>query len=289
MNQYEFSCGCKFDILNEDPLHLDIDFDNINMDCPRTWDTLALGKTKGVFQLEEWLGRNWCRKIKPNNLEHLGALGALLRPGCTKAKDEKGISTTEHYSLRKNGQEKVISFHPAIEHILAPTYGVMVYQEQAMQIAQTVAGFNLIQADTLRKAIGKKKADVMSEVKTMFIEGCKKVGILTEKEAEDLFGLIRESQKYSFNKCLSPNTIVETEFGFKTLDDVKIGDKVNSPSGFVEVVDKIEQGIQEIYEVVLSNGNKIECTLEHKFLCDDGVVRPLFEIAQQNFSIVCEE
>lgn len=111
-----------------------------------------------------------------------------------------GKSVTDHYIDRKNGLEPVTYFHEALEGILGTTYGEMIYQEQAMKIAQEFAGFTLEQADSLRKAIGKKLAALMAEVKIEFLAGCAKVGILTVEQAEELFGWIEKSQRYSFNK-----------------------------------------------------------------------------------------
>ncbi len=205
MPTYRFPCGCEWPILEGDtpeglmPL-LDFNVEEAPEDCPATWALLGRGLTKGVFQLESPLGRQWTKKLKPESGEHLGALGAILRPGCLQNADDEGVSTTQHYCRRKNNEEPVKYFHPALEPILNSTYGVMVYQEQAMAVAQVVAGFSLQDADVLRKAIGKKLPEVMAECKVKFIEGCKKVGILNEEEAASVFAGIQESQRYSFNK-----------------------------------------------------------------------------------------
>jgi DNA polymerase III alpha subunit len=114
-----------------------------------------------------------------------------------------GKSMTQHFIDRKHGREEVTYLHPALEEILKPTYGVLVYQEQSMRIAQKIAGFNLQEADVLRKAIGKKKADLMNEVKKSFIEGAQRVGIVTKEEAEEIFGWIEKSSRYAFNKSHS--------------------------------------------------------------------------------------
>lgn len=180
------------------PINLDIN--NISLECPLVWKMLGRGQTKGVFQLESSLGKQWTKKLKPTCIEHLAALGALLRPGCLRATDEKGISMTEHYCLRKNNLEEVDCYHPALEPILSKTYGVLTYQEQAMAIAQAVAGFNLQEADVLRKAIGKKLPEEMAKCKRMFLEGAEKVKILTKEQAEEVFSWIEKSQRYSFNK-----------------------------------------------------------------------------------------
>jgi DNA polymerase III alpha subunit len=167
-----------------------------------TWKLFAEGKTKGVFQLESNLGKSWAKKLAPNSIEELSALIAIIRPGTLKAYVD-GKSMTQHFVDRKHGKEEVVYLHPALEEILKPTYGVLVYQEQSMRIAQKIAGFNLQEADELRKAIGKKKADLMAKVKKKFISGAKKVGTVSKEDAEAIFGWIEKSSRYAFNKSHS--------------------------------------------------------------------------------------
>lgn len=173
-----------------------------DFDDKATWQLFAEGKTKGVFQLESNLGKSWSKKLAPSNIEELSALIAIIRPGCLKAFVD-GKSMTQHFIDRKHGREEVTYLHESLEEILLPTYGVLVYQEQSMRIAQKIAGFNLEEADELRKAIGKKKADLMAKVKTKFIKGAKKVGMVNKEEAEQIFGWIEASSRYAFNKSHS--------------------------------------------------------------------------------------
>ncbi len=168
----------------------------------KTWRLFAEGKTKGIFQLESNLGKSWSKKLSPNNIEELSALIAIIRPGCLKAFVD-GKSMTQHFIDRKHGREEVTYLHESLEEILLPTYGVLVYQEQSMRIAQKIAGFNLEEADELRKAIGKKKADLMAQVKKKFIAGAKKTKIVNKEEAEEIFGWIQASARYAFNKSHS--------------------------------------------------------------------------------------
>jgi DNA polymerase-3 subunit alpha len=142
------------------------------------------------------------KKLKPSNIEQLSALIAILRPGCLEAMRD-GKSVSNHYIDKKNGAESVDYFHPVLEPILKSTYGEMIYQEQAMEIAKVVAGFNLQEADMLRKAIGKKKPEEMAKVKEKFIEGTSSLKIVTREEADQIFGWIEKSQRYSFNKSHS--------------------------------------------------------------------------------------
>jgi DNA polymerase-3 subunit alpha len=164
-----------------------------------TWDLISDGNTKGVFQLDSQLGQSSAEKLKPHNIEELAALSAIIRPGCSESILD-GKSLTQHFIDRKNKKDPVDYFHPVLEPILRSTYGILVYQEQALFIARDVAGFNLQEADTLRKAIGKKKPEEMAKVKTMFLTKAKEVGVVTEQEAEEIFGWIEKSQRYSFNK-----------------------------------------------------------------------------------------
>ena len=153
----------------EEVLKLMIDYND-----EKAWDLFEEGRTKGIFQLESNLGRSWSKKVKPKNLEDLAALISILRPGCLKAITD-GKSMSQHYVDRKHKVEEVTYLHDSLKDILEPTYGVLIYQEQCMRIAQKIAGFNLQEADVLRKAIGKKKADLMAKVRKDFIQGCKKL------------------------------------------------------------------------------------------------------------------
>jgi DNA polymerase III alpha subunit len=167
-----------------------------------TWKLFAEGKTKGIFQLESNLGKSWSKKVAPTNIEELSALIAIIRPGTLKSMLD-GKSMTQHYVDRKHGREEVTYLHPVLEDVLKPTYGVLVYQEQSMRIAEKIAGFNLQEADVLRKAIGKKKADLMNEVKKSFIAGAERLGTVSKDEAEQIFGWIEKSSRYAFNKSHS--------------------------------------------------------------------------------------
>jgi DNA polymerase-3 subunit alpha len=202
---YEFECGCKIkqigtDIKPEDGLPpLEVDFYNIDYNCPKVWQLFEDGKTKGVFQLDKGLGPHWSKQTKPRDVEEIAALTSILRPGCLKSIVD-GKSVTQRYADRKAGLEPVKYIHESIEEVLRPTYGNLVFQEQSIHIAKIVAGFSLQQADTLRKAIGKKEADTMAKVRKEFIEGCTKTGIVDDKIAVDIFDNIEKSNRYAFNK-----------------------------------------------------------------------------------------
>jgi len=202
MTVLKFNCGCCFDAVEKDG-KTSVDFDpvtqDIPLDCQKTWGLISEGNTKGCFQLESRLGRTMSKKLKPENIEQLSALISILRPGCLQAYRD-GKSVSNHYIDRKNGFESVDYYHPTLEPSLKTTYGEMIYQEQAMQIAKEVAGFDLQEADNLRKAIGKKKPEEMAKLKKKFIKGAAKLKLVTKEQAEEIFGWIEKSQRYSFNK-----------------------------------------------------------------------------------------
>jgi DNA polymerase III alpha subunit len=192
-------CGCSLDTDEKGRIIFDPRISELRLDCDKTWETICEGNTKGVFQLESQLGRSLSKQAKPRNIEELSDLIAIMRPGCLEA-IIRGKSLTMHYIDRKHGQDAVSYLHASLEPILKSTYGILVYQEQAILIATEIAGFNLQEADTLRKAIGKKKADVMATVKKTFLEKTSEKGVVNTQQAEEIFSWIEKSQRYSFNK-----------------------------------------------------------------------------------------
>lgn len=166
----------------------------IPLDCPAVWRLISSGHTVGVFQLEKNLGQDWAKKVKPDSLEELAALTALLRPGPLEA------GMMQDYVDIKFGRKKISYLHPSLKPILEPTWGCLVYQEQAIKIATDVAGLSPESADELRKAIGKKKPELMAKVKAKFVKGAQKYGGIALGIAEEIFGWIEKCQRYSFNK-----------------------------------------------------------------------------------------
>ncbi len=181
MPKWSFDCGCCFDIIgssgNKHKLVFSPKIESINLSCSKTWELISSGNTKGCFQLESRLGQMMAKKLKPENIEQLSGLISILRPGCLEAIRD-GKSVTNHYIDKKNGLESINYFHESLERSLSTTYGEMIYQEQAMSIAKDLAGFDLQEADSLRKAIGKKKPEEMAKVKQKLLDGAKKLGIV---------------------------------------------------------------------------------------------------------------
>jgi DNA polymerase-3 subunit alpha len=200
-------CGCEFKILNPNINKktglpsIDIDYYNLRLDCPIAWECFK-NTTKGVFQLETQLGHTWSKKLGPEDIEDLAALTAILRPGVLKAQ-LNGKSLTQHFVDRANLKETADEIDSSITDVLSPTQQILVYQEQTLQIAKTIAGFDLKQADILRRAIGKKIPELMTKVETEFIDGVKKVGIVSEEKGKEIWDMIRKSERYSFNKSHS--------------------------------------------------------------------------------------
>jgi DNA polymerase III alpha subunit len=206
---YEMPCGCKFKVIGLPNLPksrrpaIDLDLDNIPLNCKPTWELFARGMTKGIFQLEKSLGVKWSKELKPENIEHVAALTGILRPGCANAKDENGISITEHYCLRKNGLEKIESYHPVYDKVLEKTYNLCIYQESMMRLARELATFDLVEADDLRSSASKKNAAKMSKMKKLFILKATEAKIITEEQAKEIFSLIEKSARYLFPRIHS--------------------------------------------------------------------------------------
>ncbi len=165
--------------------------DDIDYEDPKVFDLLSSGNTVGLFQLESSGMRDALTNMKPNHLEDIIAIVALYRPG--------PMSNIPIYNDCKNGKQKPDYLHPLLEEILKPTHGVIIYQEQVMQIAQKLSGFTAGEADILRRAMGKKKRSELEKQKQRFIEGAVKNGI-NKETAAGIFLKIEPFAEYGFNK-----------------------------------------------------------------------------------------
>lgn len=170
---------------------IDIDFNQIPMHDEKTFSILQEGDTSGIFQLESEGMRQALREIKPTHFLDIVAVNALYRPG--------PMDFIPIYARRKHGVEQVVMPHPALEPILHETYGVIVYQEQIMRIANVLAGFTIGEADLLRRAVSKKKRDVLEQQRAHFIAGAKKQGY-AEQIADEVYALIVRFADYGFPK-----------------------------------------------------------------------------------------
>ncbi len=170
----------------------EIDLSHLPLDDQKTYELFQRGDTTGVFQLESAGMKRYLRELKPTVFDDIIAMVALYRPG--------PMQFIDSFIKRKHGQEKITYLHPGMENSLKNTYGILVYQEQFMQISKEWCGFTGGQADTLRKAVGKKKIDLMRKVKVEFVEGAIKVGGATEEQAETFWAQLEEFANYCFNK-----------------------------------------------------------------------------------------
>jgi DNA polymerase-3 subunit alpha len=187
-----------YDTLKEIKRYRDIDVNikTIPIDDVKTYDMLSQAEAIGIFQLESSGMRDILRKLKPDRFEDLIAILALYRPGPI------GSGMVDDFIKRKSGAVTFKYDHPLLEPILADTYGIMVYQEQIMKIVSSLAKFSLAQADSLRRAISKKKPEIIELQKKLFVEGCVKNNI-TAKLADKIFELIMHFAGYGFNKSHS--------------------------------------------------------------------------------------
>jgi len=170
---------------------IDLDIDKIPLDDPASFDLLGSGKTVGVFQLESVGMQNVLSQLKPDLFEDIIAVVALYRPG--------PMDNIPRYIACKHGEEKPDYLHPLLEGILTETYGVIIYQEQVMQIAQILADYSLGEADLLRRAMGKKIAAEMDKQRARFQEGADKKGV-DSKQAAGIFDQVAKFAGYGFNK-----------------------------------------------------------------------------------------
>jgi len=182
-------------ILENNP-DVQIDIDNIGLEDPDVYSVFARGETIGIFQFESPGMREYLRKLKPEKFVDLTVMNALYRPGPL----DSGM--IDIYIDRKHGRQKVEFPHPILEKILGDTYGVIVFQEHVLKIANNLAGYSLGKADLLRKAMGKKDAALMAAQKEEFLEGTDAKGI-DRKISEEVFHQIETFARYGFNKAHS--------------------------------------------------------------------------------------
>lgn len=175
---------------------IEIDLERLPLDDPKTYAMLCSGNTTGVFQLESSGMTEMTMRLKPNCFDDIVAILSLFRPGPLDA------GMVDRYIERKHGREPVTYAHPLMKRILADTYGIIVYQEQIMQLARELAGYSLGQADLLRRAMGKKNPEEMAKQRDMFIFGAIKKGI-EKKLADSIFDQMETFARYGFNRSHS--------------------------------------------------------------------------------------
>ena len=215
-----------------------IDLDALPLDDPATYKLLASGELAGVFQLESSGMRQIVKDLKPSGLEDISSVLALYRPGPLDAK------LIPKFIDRKHGREKIDYAHEILKPILEETYGIMVYQEQIMKIAQDLAGYSLGEADLLRRAMGKKKIKEMEKHREIFIEGAAK-NAFPRKNANDLFEQMVKFAEYCFNKSHS------TAYGFVTFQTAYL--KANYPVEYMAALLTAISGDQDKVQMYIAS------------------------------------
>lgn len=170
----------------------EINMNKLPLDDPKVFELFQRGDTTGVFQFESAGMKRYLKDLKPTKFDDLIAMNALYRPG--------PMQFIESFIKRRHGEEEITYLHPGLENSLKSTYGILIYQEQFMQASKEWCGFTGGQADTLRKAVGKKKVKLMEQVKPQFIEGAVKIGGATEEVANKFWDQLLDFANYCFNK-----------------------------------------------------------------------------------------
>lgn len=171
--------------------NMDLTTAKIPLDDLKTYELFSAGSTIGIFQFSKSKMREYLSKLKPKNINDLAAMNALYRPGPMKLIPD--------FIDKRHGKKPITYLHPVLENSLKETYGIIVYQEQVMEIAREFAGFSMAEADNMRKAMGKKDKEIMKDVKTKFVKGALEKK-MNKKIAEELFKLMEDFADYGFNK-----------------------------------------------------------------------------------------
>jgi DNA polymerase III subunit alpha len=262
---------------------LALDVDKLPMDDPKTFGLLAKGELEGIFQLESSGMRQVVKDLKPSNLEDISSILALYRPGPLDA------GLIPKFINRKHGREQIDYPHELVEPILTETYGIMVYQEQIMKIAQDMAGYSLGQADLLRRAMGKKKIKEMEKHREIFIEGAAEKGV-NKQVSEALFEQMVLFAEY----CLSGETPVLTEeYGWLSLEQIVqqqidchvFSQDANGHLYTQPVAQWHHRGHQELFEYQLEDGSVIRATPDHRFMVASGEMVAIEQIFAEGRSL----
>ncbi len=241
----------------------EFEIDGIPYDDPKTYDMLATGETEGVFQVESGGMTDLVVKLKPRTFKELIPIVALYRPG------PLGSGMVEDYINRKNGLTKIEYLLPELEQLTAETLGVIVYQDQVLQIANRLAGYSLGEADLLRRAMGKKKPEEMAKQAERFVSGAVERGI-DKKKAEEVFSLMAEFAGYGFAKSHS------TAYALITYQTAYL--KANHPREYLAALLTTESG----------NHDKLSRYIAHAQQLGIEILPPSVNESERDFTVVAE-
>lgn len=250
--------------LIRDEYGVDIDIEDIPLDDETTFELFQRADTVAIFQFESSGMREWLRKLKPTSLDDLIAMNALYRPG--------PMDLIPNYIDRKHGREEVEFPHPMLEPVLRPTYGIPVYQEQVMEMAQVMGGYSLGGADLLRRAMGKKKQSEMDKQRTIFVNGAVERGV-EEETAHEVFDMMAKFAGYGFNKSHSAAySVVAYQTAYL---------KAHYPAAFMAAAMTNEMGDTKKLSVVLEEARQMGIEVlppsingsQKNFAVDDGKIR----------------
>jgi len=273
-----------------------ISIDEIPLDDPATYKMISKGDNLGVFQLESSLSP-LCMKIKPTDVGTIAAINALGRPSCPPEQRKA-------YIQRRFGVEKVRYTHPSLENALKDSYGISLYEESMMSIARDCAGWDLNEADNLRKLTKLKGKDPELALKTEanFIKGCMEVSKMTYEEAQEVWEHeISAFSGYGFNRSVIFSqrvSIIPPEGGFWQdieIQNVEPGSTVLSRDEAtgedipVKVLNNHYHGKLKLFKITLDNGETVECTINHKFRTTGGRMLPLHQILKEGLEIVTNQ
>lgn len=248
------------------------DMDALPLDDAPTFELFQRGDTNAVFQFESDGMRKWLVQLKPTSLDDLIAMNALYRPG--------PMDLIPNYIKRKHGQEDIKYPHKILEPVLQSTYGIPVFQEQVMQIAQIMGGYSLGAADVLRRAMGKKKKSEMEAQRNQFVAGAKERGI-PENIADEVFDMMDKFAGYGFNKCIEESTLITNartgsqvtvrqlhEDGWQNFQVYALTHDGNLAPRNVDAV--YYNGFKDVFELVTRGGRRIRTTSTHRFRARGG-------------------
>jgi len=246
--------------------------DEIPLDDAPTFELFQRADTNAVFQFESDGMRKWLVQLKPTSLDDLIAMNALYRPG--------PMDLIPNYIRRKHGQEPVQYPHESLEPVLRSTYGIPVFQEQVMQMAQVMAGYSLGAADILRRAMGKKKVSEMNAQRSRFVEGAGNLGV-SPKIADDVFDMMNKFAGYGFNKCIKESTqIINADTGRQVSvrrlhEDGWEGFRVYALTEEGVLAPRNVEGVhyngfKEVFELITNQGQTISATATHRFRVHNG-------------------